>query len=113
MEFVVYLSEFADDLMLNPAPWRILHALRQQAASNCQQMSLTSVSQCAGFCNVFAKRDGVPCPQAQILASIVKEIPKLNDSNYEEWAFRIKCIFVTLGLGATLHPTNAVWWPRR
>ena len=38
------------------------------------------------------------------LASIVKDLPKLNDSNYEEWAFRIKCIFVTLGLGATLYP---------
>ena len=52
-------------------------------------------------------------PEMGSLASIVKDIPKLNDSNYEEWSFRIKCIFVTLGLGATLHPTNAVWWPRR
>jgi hypothetical protein len=38
------------------------------------------------------------------LASIAKDIPKLTDTNYEEWSFRVKCIFMTLGLGATLYP---------
>mmetsp|Transcript_16288 Transcript_16288/g.22901 ORF Transcript_16288/g.22901 Transcript_16288/m.22901 type:complete len:85 (+) Transcript_16288:1-255(+) len=38
------------------------------------------------------------------LAGIVKDLPKLNDNNYEEWSFRIKCVFLTVGQGATLYP---------